>query len=343
MARRRRAPHPVARRAGDRRHRPALRPRPAVGAGALDGRRPGGRPRGHPDRPGAAVGGARLRPPAVRPRNADRGRGPRAAAGVRRGALDELEEDHLGRVRPARAQLEDAGVAALALRVAGGDLLEQLVDDELVLAEAGHRQAAGVAVALLGEGDQPLQLGLDGLGLGLGRLDALVVDHLAAEVHEQRLAVRRVARQLALLLAVAHGRRTLPRLACAQPQAARVEGLLDLLDRLAAEVRDRGQLGLGLLDEVADRLDARPLEAVVRAHAQLELLDQDVVHPAGARRARAVAGQAVGPGDQRRALVAQRLDAVGVGEDRQVLDEDLGGLAQRGLRVERAVGLDVDA
>src|SRR5918994_3019590 len=114
--------------------------------------------------------------------------------------------------------------------------------------------------------------------------------------------------------------RTLPG---AKPQTTRVEGLLDLLDRLAAEVRDRRQLGLGLLDQVADGLDAGPLEAVVRAHAQLELLDQDVVHPARARRARTVATESVGPGHERRALVPQGLDAVGVSEDRQVLDQDL--------------------
>src|SRR3954453_10475191 len=137
-------------------------------------------------------------------------------------------------------------------------------------------------------------------------------------------------------------RMALGTLACAQPQATGVEGLLDLLDRLAAEVGDRGELGLGLLDEVAHGLDAGPLEAVVRTDTQLELLDQDVVHPAGARRTRAVAGQAVRTGDEGSALIAQGLDAVGVGEDRQVLDQDLGGLAQRRLRVERAVGLDVD-
>src|SRR5918999_3796496 len=62
----------------------------------------------------------------------------------------------------------------------------------------------------------------------------------------------------------------------AQRQAPRLEGLDDLLDRLATEVRDCVQLRLRLLEQVADRLDARPLEAVVRAHAQLELLDQDV-------------------------------------------------------------------
>jgi hypothetical protein len=45
-------------------------------------------------------------------------------------------------------------------------------------------------VALLREGDQPLQLRLDGFRLRLSGLDLLVVDDLAREVHQQRLAVR---------------------------------------------------------------------------------------------------------------------------------------------------------
>src|SRR5881392_53738 len=57
-----------------------------------------------------------------------------------------------------------------------------------------------------------------------------------------------------------------------------LQGLLDLLDRLLAEVRDRAELVLGLRDEVADRLDADALEAVVRADAELELLDREVLH-----------------------------------------------------------------
>src|SRR5919199_1458261 len=68
------------------------------------------------------------------------------------------------------------------------------------------------------------------------------------------------------------------RLVLPQPQPAGVERLDDLVDRLLAEVRDRVELALGLRDEVADRLDAGPLEAVVRADAELELLDEDVVH-----------------------------------------------------------------
>src|SRR3954452_3047574 len=130
----------------------------------------------------------------------------------------------------------------------------------------------------------------------------------------------------------------------AQVQPARVERLDDLVDRLLAEVRDRVELALGLRDEVADRLDARPLEAVVRAHAELELLDEDVVHRAARGRRRGAAP--VEAADTGRLELAARagpapLAAVGVGEDRQLRDEDLGGLAQRGDRLDRAVGLDV--
>src|SRR5919198_4833179 len=77
----------------------------------------------------------------------------------------------------------------------------------------------------------------------------------------------------------------------AERQASLRERLDDLVDRLLAEVRDRGQLALGLGDQVADGLDPGALEAVVGADAELELLDQDVVHrraagaPAAAERA----------------------------------------------------------
>src|SRR6266545_7297424 len=87
----------------------------------------------------------------------------------------------------------------------------------------------------------------------------------------------------------AAGRGTLeggPALVAAQRQAVRCECLLDLLDRLLAEVRDRGQLVLRLHDEVADRLDPDPLEAVVRADAELELLDREVLHPVRERHLR---------------------------------------------------------
>src|SRR5215213_1645686 len=98
-------------------------------------------------------------------------------------------------------------------------------------------------------------------------------------------------------------------------EASLRERLDDLVDRLLAEVRDRRQLALGLADEVADGLDPGALEAVVRADAQLELLDQDVVHraaagppaDAGQRRRAARAAAVVERGDTARAR-AQLLD-----------------------------------
>src|SRR5882762_7155854 len=61
-----------------------------------------------------------------------------------------------------------------------------------------------------------------------------------------------------------------------------LERLDDLFDRLATEVRDCRQLRLRLLQQLPDRLDAGALEAVVGADAQLELLDEDVVHRSAA-------------------------------------------------------------
>jgi hypothetical protein len=88
-----------------------------------------------------------------------------------------------------RKTISVAGVATRTLRVPRGDLLEQLVDHELVLPERGKRLPAGVKVTALGERDELLQLGLDGLRLRLGRSDPLVLDDLLAEVREQRLPV----------------------------------------------------------------------------------------------------------------------------------------------------------
>src|SRR5580765_6820513 len=123
----------------------------------------------------------------------------------------------------------------------------------------------------------------------------------------------------------------------AQVEAVRLEGLLDFLDRLLAEVRDRGELVLGLRDEVADRLDADALEAVVRADAELELLDREVLHPVCERLGRA---GAVG---RRRRSLAEALDLLDVREDRELADEDLRRLRDRLLGIDRAVGRDVEA
>src|SRR5215210_1563711 len=128
------------------------------------------------------------------------------------------------------------------------------------------------------------------------------------------------------------------RSALAQAEPPGLQRLLDLVDRLLAEVGDRPQLALALGDQIPDGLDARPLEAVVRAHPELELLDEDVVHPARGPSA----GRADRLEDAGGASAGTRqLVDLGVGEDGQVADEDLGSLAQRRLGLDRAVGLDV--
>ncbi len=111
-------------------------------------------------RPSPRSRSRRTRSAGVRPRGGWRGRrGPTRTS-------DEFEQNHLGRVRPTRPQLQDPRVTAMTLFVARRDLLEQLVDRELVLAERRQRLATGVQIAPLAERDQLLELGLDGLGLG---------------------------------------------------------------------------------------------------------------------------------------------------------------------------------
>ena len=97
-------------------------------------------------------------------------------------ALHELEEDHFGRVRLARADLDDPGVSTGAIRVTRRDLLEELVDSELVLTQRRKGLAPGMQVAALAERDQLLDLRLGGLGLRLAGLDALVLDDLLREI-----------------------------------------------------------------------------------------------------------------------------------------------------------------
>src|SRR6266568_5781836 len=68
-------------------------------------------------------------------------------------AVDELDHGHRRVVAVAEAGLDDAGVAALAVLVAGRQYVEQLPDLVLV-AHLGDRLAAHGEPALLAEGDQ---------------------------------------------------------------------------------------------------------------------------------------------------------------------------------------------
>src|SRR3954469_8450908 len=60
----------------------------------------------------------------------------------------------------------------------------------------------------------------------------------------------------------------------AEREAARGKHFLDLVERLAAEVRSLQQLRFRALDQVADVIDVLGLEAVGRAHRQLEVVDR---------------------------------------------------------------------
>jgi hypothetical protein len=60
----------------------------------------------------------------------------------------------------------------------------------------------------------------------------------------------------------------------AQRQAARGQHFLDLVQRLATQVRGLEQLVLGALDQIADVVDVLGLQAVGRANGQFEIIDR---------------------------------------------------------------------
>src|SRR6266536_3793099 len=172
--------------------------------------------------------------------------------------VDELEIDHVGCVAVARAELHDARVAAGAVDEARRDVGEELVHDVL-RPKRRDRLAPGGEVTAATEGDHLLGERLDGFGLRLGRLDPAVLDQRTGEVRVERLAVGGVPPALLAGSLMT----TLSLFLAPQVEAVRLERLLHFLDRLLAEGRDRGELVLGLRDEVADRLDADALQAVV--------------------------------------------------------------------------------
>ena len=113
----------------------------------------------------------------------------------------------------------------------------------------------------------------------------------------------------------------------AEREAPGGEHFLDLVERLAAQVRRLQQLGLGALDQVADVVDVLGLEAVGRAHRELEVVDRPQQDRVDLRLRRLLA--LLARGLQRR-------------EHRQLVDQDARGVAHRFFRLDHAVGLDVD-
>src|SRR5260370_20440312 len=107
------------------------------------------------------------------------------------------------------------------------------------------------------------------------------------------------------------------------------ELLLDLLDGLLPEVADVEQVLLGSLDELADGGDALPLQAVVGANREVEVLDR---------------GEQIGAPAAFSALGTQaQAGSLGeVGEELEELDERTAGCRQGLLGGEAPVGGDVD-
>lgn len=103
----------------------------------------------------------------------------------------------------------------------------------------------------------------------------------------------------------------------------------DLFERLAAEVAHLHHVVLGLGDQILDGVDVGALEAVEAAHGQVELLDGELKHLVALRLRLLDDG---GAGAHR---VAQ------VGEEREVVAEDLGAQRHGVTRGDRAVRPDL--
>src|SRR3989442_11423484 len=205
--------------------------------------------------------------------------------------LDQLDHRERRRIPVAGAQFDDARVAARALGEARRDLVEELLHHA---APPDERAGAPARVQrpLLAEGDHAVAPATQLLRLGVGGAHHLVLEQRGHQVAQERPAVRRRPPELHACHAVAHDLRRLllvlqaaavellARREVLEPHAERephlVEELLDLVQRLAAEVLGLEHLLLALLHQLADVLDVRVLEAVGRAHRELEVVDRAV-------------------------------------------------------------------
>src|SRR5579883_1046924 len=129
----------------------------------------------------------------------------------------------------------------------------------------------------------------------------------------------------------------------AERKAHVLEAVLDLVERLLAEVLDGQEFLVALADQLADGLDAGDLQAVGGARRKLDHLDrlaQDLLELGVDGHAAQLAG-AFGSLAETAAFLRLRLLFLG-DEDVEGLAQELGGLNERLGRVERAIGPDLE-
>ena len=119
--------------------------------------------------------------------------------------LDELDERHGRVVAAPRAELEDPGVATVAVGEPRADVLEQ-VGDDVAVAQLGQHLPASVQITLLRLGDEPLGVRPQRLGLGHRGLHAAVAEQVTGEVGQHELLVRRSGAEPGTSLGGRHGR-----------------------------------------------------------------------------------------------------------------------------------------
>src|SRR4051794_3715844 len=193
--------------------------------------------------------------------------------------LDEFELHDLRGITLPLADVHDPGVAGLAVGVLRGDLVEQLVHDERLVRQGRHHRASRCQIALLGEGDHPLDVAADLLGLGLGGLDALIAQHGDGQVLVQGEPRPHLPAELPAIDAMRHGSGLLAfvergvalvlvvvtlaqvvALGLRDDEPAHAEALLHLVERLLAEVAHAEQVLVLELEELPDLDDVVALQ-----------------------------------------------------------------------------------
>src|SRR5258706_15149634 len=113
----------------------------------------------------------------------------------------------------------------------------------------------------------------------------------------------------------------------AQRKSARSEHFLDLVERLAAEIRSFQKLRLGALYQITDIVDIFSFQAIGRTHRKLEIIDRPQQNRVYLLRF---------------GLLNLHRGALEIGKHDELVDEDARRIADRLLRLDRTVGFYVD-